>query len=643
LCLLAVLLLLIAIFGWNWARGPLQDATLQRTGRALHIGGDLSLALGWPAPHLLARDVSFANPGWASAPQMVRAEAVDISFSVPELLRGRLLFPSVRLTRPQVFLEQAAGGRKTWLLDRLQTDESQRALIGTLSLDQGELDYIHTERKTHVHALMSTSAAPADRRLSFTLSGSWQGQPLQGSGSGADALAWRDESVPYPLQIQLKVGDTEIHAQGSVTSLQSLAAVDLQLDLRGRSLAGLFPVIGLALPPTPAYSSSGHLVRSGAVWRYEAFEARIGQSDLRGNLAVDTSGARQRLSGALSSKQLSLADLRPVVGARPARSASAPAVDVDLVVAAAAAKPAKAAVTRLLPDLPLETERWGSLDADVTLHAQALLHAGTVPLNNLDVHIVLLDRQMSLKPLSFDLAGGKLSAQIVLDSRQQPLRGQAHATLRGMKLQSLLPAAAAGKASIGLVNGEFDVSGQGASVGRMLAGANGRISLVAQNGQISRLLMEQAGLHLLEILQLKLTGDETVALNCAVADFSIQAGVMQARALVLDTTVNTLVGDGQVNLAQERLNLRLVPRTKVSSIVALRGPVYITGSFLRPQVTLDGARIATRGAGALLLGLLNPLLALIPLFEAGPGADSPCGRLVRQAQARPPANTPPAK
>jgi len=42
--------------------------------------------------------------------------------------------------------------------------------------------------------------------------------------------------------------------------------------------------------------------------------------------------------------------------------------------------------------------------------------------------------------------------------------------------------------------------------------------------------------------------------------------------------------------------------------------------------------VAARGAGALLLGLLNPLLALVPLFDAGPGVESPCARLVQQAR-----------
>jgi AsmA protein len=176
-------------------------------------------------------------------------------------------------------------------------------------------------------------------------------------------------------------------------------------------------------------------------------------------------------------------------------------------------------------------------------------------------------------------------------------------------------------------------------VGRLLATADGRVSLVAQNGKISRLMMEQIGLHLLEILQLNLTGDQTVPLRCAVADFDVARGVMQARALVLDTSVNTVVGNGRIDLAKETFDLRFVPRTKVSSLVALRGPVYVTGPFAQPVVRLDTGRIVARGAGALALGLLNPLLALLPLFEPGPGADSPCAELVREAQSK----APPAK
>ena len=151
--------------------------------------------------------------------------------------------------------------------------------------------------------------------------------------------------------------------------------------------------------------------------------------------------------------------------------------------------------------------------------------------------------------------------------------------------------------------------------------------------------MEKIGLHMLEILHLKITGDRTIKLHCAVADFAVKGGVMRADTLVLDTEISTLAGSGSIDLGQETLDLTLVPKTRTTSPVALRSPIHVRGTFARPEVGLDTGRVAARGVGALLLGLVNPLLALIPLVEMGPGIASDCGRLIQEAQAASPRAT----
>ena len=144
--------------------------------------------------------------------------------------------------------------------------------------------------------------------------------------------------------------------------------------------------------------------------------------------------------------------------------------------------------------------------------------------------------------------------------------------------------------------------------------------------------MEKAGLHLWEILNLSLTGDKLVKLRCAVADFDVKQGRMQTEALVFDTEVTTLLGTGSIDLKQEQLDLTLNPRTKNTSPLSLRSPIYIRGSFAQPRAEVDKGRVALRAAGAVALGALNPFLALIPLIDAGPGKDSDCGQLVRDAK-----------
>ena len=612
--LLALLLLLgavlIAIFGWNWARGPLQRTVQAQTGRALVIAGDLHVQLGWPALHVQARDLSFANPSWASAPQMLVLDRADFSISLPALLLRRLEFPEVNLARPVVRLETAPDGRKTWLLDSAQRQDDARVYIGQLRLDGGHLGYDDVRLKTHIQVELDTpDAATGD--LVYSAKGSFKGQPLIAKGQGGSVLALRDLSQAYPIKVDATIGATGIRAEGRITGLTTLAGVDLQLALRGDSLAQLAVLLGVGLPATRSYVTAGHLVRIGKIWRYDKFSGRVGLSDVSGSLQVELGGARPMLRGAVESQVLDLADLGPPIGAHPLAEA-----------------PRNAG--RILPELPFKPEGWRNFDADVTLHAASIRRASALPLEQLSVHLLMQDAVLTLAPLDFGVAGGHLKATIKLDGRQDQIQAKAQVQARKLRLGKLFPTLVLTKTSIGEVNGEFDLAGQGNSVGRMLGSANGALRMVVERGAISRLLMEQMGLHLLEILQLTLAGDKTIPLRCVVADFSLSKGVMTANTLLLDTDVSTLTGSGQINLAQETLDLTLVPHTRNTSVVALRSPIHVGGTLAAPVASLDTSRILARGGGALVLGLLNPLLALLPLVETGPGLDSECGRLLAQ-------------
>jgi hypothetical protein len=48
----------------------------------------------------------------------------------------------------------------------------------------------------------------------------------------------------------------------------------------------------------------------------------------------------------------------------------------------------------------------------------------------------------------------------------------------------------------------------------------------------------------------------------------------------------------------------------------------------RDMLAPSRARVAARGIGAVALAIINPLLALIPLIDAGPGKDSDCDRIL---------------
>ncbi len=636
-----LVVLFIAIFGWNWLRGPIERMTLDKTGRELAISGDLELKFGWPLPRIHAGAVTFANPAWAREKQMVAADAVEIAIDLPQLLLRNIVLPEVRLERPVVFLEQGSGGRKNWLLDLNQQDEQARIRIDRLMLDNGRLGYDDAGQKTSIRSELSTGLStlntqPAGAGLTFTAQGQYKGMPLKARGNGGPVLGLRDESTPYPLKADLTVGHTGVKVDGTITSLLKFSAMDMRLALRGESLAQLFPLLGIAFPETRAYVTNGHIVHSERTWRYEKFSGRIGDSDIAGTFQVDTGGKRPAMKADLVSKLLDFADLGPLIGARPgsvqAAKQAAPPPSQTAAPITAQVRPAQA---RVLPDIPFKTDRWDSVDAEVTLKASTIRRAKELPLEDLVTHLSLRDSVLTLDPLNFGAAGGHLNAVISLDGRKDPIQAHAQVRARKILIAKLFPTVELSKTSIGQVNGEFDLAGKGNSVGRMLASSNGKVGLVVAGGEISKMMMEKVGLHLWEILELKVTGDKLVKLRCGVADFDVKEGIMHTDALIFDTEVTTIVGTGSIDLGQEKLDLTLNQKTKNTSPVALRSPIYIRGSFAKPDVEVDKGRVAVRALGAIALGIVNPLLALIPLIDAGPGKDSDCGQLVRDARALP--------
>ncbi|MFP3527544.1 AsmA family protein, partial [Pantoea sp. SIMBA_072] len=64
---------------------------------------------------------------------------------------------------------------------------------------------------------------------------------------------------PFPLQADVRIADTHVVLAGTLTDPRNLGALDLRLRLSGASLGNLYPLTGVTLPDTPAYSTDGRL------------------------------------------------------------------------------------------------------------------------------------------------------------------------------------------------------------------------------------------------------------------------------------------------------------------------------------------------------------------------------------------------
>ena len=617
LVVVGLILIVLNLSNWNWLRGPLSRTVADKTGRELVIGGDLIVNLGWPTTHVRTSNLSFSNPAWAQQANMVAVRNIAFTLSMPPLFKRAVVLNEVALDAANIDLEKSSDGRKNWLLDKTQRDEKSRIQINSLTLREGKINFKDPAQKTDIQAELSTPLKPIDpaSALELKAEGRFRGQALSAKGKGGSVLILRDKQTPYPLNITGSLGPSFVHAEGHITNLLQFSAIDLLIRLHGNSLAQLYPVLGIVLPDTPAYKTQGRLLREGKTWQYQNFFGQIGKSDIAGTFKVDTSKKPILLSGKLHSKKLNFADLGPLVGSKSTQSA-------------AETRNTK----RVLPDAPFRTERWDKMDADVTLKAESIIRDAALPINNLTTHLRLQNALLTLDPLNFGVAGGSLAGLVKLNGRARPIQATVDLKARKIRIAELFPTLSGAKTSIGLMNGDIDLKGQGDTVANMLGSADGRVALAMNQGEISKLMMEAVGLHLLEMLQLKLSGDKNIQIHCGVADFGVKKGVMRTNVFLLDTDITRLTVTGDINLREEALDLTLIQKSKKLSLIALRPPIHVRGNFVKPVVSLDKGKLAARGLGAVVLGIVNPVLALIPLVETGRDKDTDCGRLIKESK-----------
>jgi uncharacterized protein involved in outer membrane biogenesis len=247
-------------------------------------------------------------------------------------------------------------------------------------------------------------------------------------------------------------------------------------------------------------------------------------------------------------------------------------------------------------------------------------------------HLKVDNGLMTINPLNFAVAGGNIVGSVMINGREEIPSAEAKIDLKRLQLKKLFPKMELTHGSAGLIGGATNIKAHGKSVGGLLGSADGRFSLIMSGGQISNMMLEIIGLDAGEVIKFLFTGDKNVPVRCAVIDFGIKKGIMATETFVIDTTDTNILGEGQLSLLEETLQMKLSPEPKDFSILSLRTPVHITGTLKHPKVYPDKMLAIRVGAAVVLGALATPLAALIPTIETGPGEDNDCKALIASTQ-----------
>ncbi len=318
----------------GFARSEVEKAATSALGREVAVEGSMELVPAlWPTVEV--KGLRIANPPPWAGTDFVRVDLARLQLGLLPLLSGNIHLGEITAEGVTVHLERNAEGEVNWQFDPRDAAAQPTPEIDTGSDDDAAppfqfvgLDEITLRRievsykdgdtdETTVFALDDLiGEAPRGEPVDVTIHGSIQRQPYTVSIEGGPLAGLATAQEPWPAKLTAEIGGASLQVEGVLDEALEGKAVDLSFKLAGNRLEDLEAVAGTALPPIGAYGLGGRVRGSATAYGLTELEGTFGDTALTGEVTLDISDKRPRLSGALA---IAVLDLGPFLLDAPER------------------------------------------------------------------------------------------------------------------------------------------------------------------------------------------------------------------------------------------------------------------------------------------------------------------------------------
>lgn len=592
-------------------------------GRQISIDGPLRVRWGYPS-HIIAENIHVANAPWGSKKDMFSAQRLELDMFLSGLLRGRIDTQDVRLDRAQLLLETSRDGMHNWdiaLSGAAPQHRHQFPELRHLAVQQSELTYRNGETGAVTDLgidNLDIDAPEPQSPVKIAFMGSLQKQPIRLAGTIGALADLRDTSKPYPVKVDGTFNRSRVTIDGTLGEPLDVAGVDARVSVDHAKLDEIGTMLGVPVPELPDLRGTARLSGGNGKWTLSALTTSFGHSDLEGGIAADTTSKVPALRANLTARTVDLQDFKGVYGGKPTTDAKPEPVPRNGLI---------------IPDTPLAISKLPGVNAELTFDATRIESTGGAPFERISLGLQLKDGELNVAPLRFQTAQGDVDFNLHYTpfTRATPPRLDATVDIRHVDLHELLGGPGTPemlRQTAGIVGGYAKVVGTGVSLRQLLSDMNGEAGIFTENGRISQLLEQGVPLNVLGALGVYVSGDKPVPINCLMGRFEIKNGIAAISTLLLDTADTIVTGEGSINFPSETFLVTLKPYNKHFTLVAVRAPVDVHGTFAKPTYDFRRGPLMKRLGQALGLGVLFPPAALVPLVDTGLGENNACHKVL---------------
>jgi len=621
--LLAISILAIEFVPPRWLANQLEqplsdhlDAVVSMESVDIHVLG--------MSPSLTVSNASIKNRQDANSSARAQLGTFAASLDLPRLLLGKLDIEDILVSDGLIYIGVDSTGQGNWSYLLPQDPQQKTApdtvpeptqwpAIDKLTIRDLQVEYIDLLRaiKSEIK-INATASTTAELPTSANVTGTVNGLPTQVKLTTNPLSQILQTGQNLDINSVARVGDTEASVKGSIGKGVTLDGLNLSFSTSAQDLSDVETITGLNMPLIPPLSLVGDLLIEGSDVVLRRFDGTLGDSDLQGDIRVNPSTSPPTVYANLISRKLDLDDLSGLLGGTPDPSETVSdnqPVDAD---------DDPSGSQRLLPDTPIALTELATVFNGAVEYRAESVNSPAWPVQSMNIRADIQGSDVTLDPVTIEIASGEVSGSLLMNVASEPVESEIELRLQRLSIDSLLGAMEIDSKNSGTLGGQLKYWVQGDSIARMAASADGGMFLLLTKGQLDALLVELAGIDLVESLTILLAPEnEQTDINCAYLDLQSEDGVNKIATLVLDTDDSIILGDGFIDMNNESVELVVEPHPKDVSVLAAQTAAHITGTLSNPSVQAGETLYARAAAAAFLAALATPTTAIIPSIEVG--------------------------
>jgi len=418
------------------------------------------------------------------------------------------------------------------------------------------------------------SALPG-KPVAMNLDGNIDDTPITIAIQGMELINYVVDPKKLPITIKVKAAATELDFNGKLALPVSNKDITLGMTMKGEKLDSLDDLLKLDLPPLGPYSLAAQFAMQEQGYDLSNLRIKIGTSDLTGHMTLDMAGDKPEAEVQLVSTMLQINDFAMVDWSPEGKTA--PQEKQEAAQEKGKSEQEKEKNREKVASF-LSPEAMSRANVHLLVRMNKVM-SGKDTVGDGSLAVSLKDGRFSIDPLELAFADGTARIEFSFYPTAQDAEIHLATTVDRLDLGIAARRIKPETKMAGILNLDVLLDATAPTLDQLMANGRGHFDLAFVPENFDAGLIDMWAVNLLSSVAAETDGEPNSTINCLVASFGMNDGLMQERTIFIDTTNMSIEAGATINFKTRELKMLAAPKAKRPEFFSLATPVKVSGKF----------------------------------------------------------------